>query len=107
MSLVLEIAKEAALRRVADRVRRLDRTYVTRWIAGDLWIVDSLARRYGREAKAWKGTVLETFDALTPDDVLAACRRARPDLADLWDTPEARTKVEAEWRRGRALVENL
>lgn len=107
MDLLVPLAKESVLRKVEDRVRRLDRTYVVRWVAGDMWIVDSLAMKYGREARAMKATVLETFDAITPDDLLAACRRARPDLADLWGTPEARTKIEAEWRRGRALVEKL
>lgn len=41
------------------------------------------------------------------DDLLAVCRRAGPDLADLWDTPEARAKVGRERGRGRALVETL
>jgi len=107
VDLLLPIARDALLRKVEDRVRRLDRAYVVRWVAGDLWIVDALAQKYGREAKAWRGTVLATFDAVSPEEVLAACRRARPDLADLWDTPEARAKVGEEWRRGRALVEAL
>lgn len=107
MDALLPLAKEAVLRKVEDRVRRLDRTYVVRWIAGDMWIVDALALRYGREARALKGMVLETFEVITADDILAACRRVRPDLADIWETPEARAKVEAEVRRGRALVEKL
>jgi len=44
---------------------------------------------------------------MSADELLAACRNARPDLSDLWDTPEARAKVEEELRRARALVENL
>jgi len=107
VGLLQEIAREAALRRVTERVKKLDRAYVTRWIAGDLWIVDTLARDRGREIRAWKPIVLETLDAITPDEVLTACRQARPDLDDLWATPGARTKIEAEWRRGRALVEKM
>jgi len=107
VDLLLPIARDAVLRKVEERVRKLDRAYVVRWIAGDLWIVDALAQKYGREARAWRDMVLETFDAITPEEILAACRRARPDLADLWDTPEARAKVEREWARGRALVEHL
>jgi len=107
VDVLLPLARDAILRKLEDRVRRLDRTYVVRWIAGDLWIVDDLARKYARDLRAYKGTALETFDALTPEDLLAACRRARPDLADVWDTPEARAKVEAEWRRGRAFVAGL
>ena len=107
MSLLLTLAKDAVLRKVGDRVRKLDRGYVVKWMAGDMWIADTLAQKYAREMRAWKGTVLETLDAISPDDVLATCRDARPDLRDLWDTPAARAKLEAEWRRGRAFVERL
>ena len=107
MDLLQGLAKDAVLRKVEDRVRKLDRAYVVRWIAGNLWISDDLTRKYARNLKAWRGTVLETLDALTPAELLEACRRARPDLADLWDTPEATAKVAEEWRRGRAFVEKL
>ncbi len=107
MGFLLEVAKNAVLRKVGERVRKLDRSYVARWVAGELWIADGLARKYEREMKAWKDTVLETLDALTPDELLAACRAARPDLADLWDTPQAREKIRREWERGRAIVETL
>lgn len=107
MDFLVPIAKGAVLKKLEDRVRKLDRAYVVRWIAGDLWLADDLARTYARDLRAMKGTVLETFDAITPNELLAACRRARPDLADLWETPEARAKVDAEWERGRALVEKL
>ncbi len=107
MDLLLPIAKDAALRRVEDRVRKLDRAYVVRWIAGDLWIADDLARKYERDVKAWRGTVVDTLRAIDPAELLAACRRARPDLSDLWDTPEAEAKVAAELARARALVEGM
>ena len=107
MDFLLPIAKEAALKKVQDRVRRLDRAYVVRWVAGDLWIADDLARNYGRDLRAWKGTVLEMLASLSTGELLAACRKARPDLSDLWDTPEAVAKIEEELRRARALVEAL
>lgn len=107
MTFLLGLAKDAMLRKLGERVQKLDRTYVVRWIAGDIWIADTLARNHERELRAWRDTVLETLDSLTPDEMLTACREARPDLEDLWDTPEARTKIEAEWERGRALLQNL
>lgn len=107
MSFLVTVARDAVLRKLGDRVRRLDRTYVVRWMAGNLWIADTLRRKYERELRAWKGTVLETLASITPEEMLAACREARPDLSDLWDTPEAKAKIEAEWVRGRAHVEAL
>ena len=107
MDFLLPIAKDAVLKKLGDRVRRLDRAYVVRWIAGDLWIADDLARKYARDLRAWKGTVLSTLESVDPEEVLAACRSARPDLADLWDTPEAREKIAEEIQRGRTLVEKL
>ena len=107
MSLLLALAKDAVLRKVGDRVKKLDRAYVVRWLEGDLWIADTLGRTYAREMRAWRETVRETLDAITPGELLAACRQARPDLADLWDTQAARAKIEAERERGRAIVERL
>jgi len=88
-------------------VRKLDRSYVQRWMSEDLWIADTIARKYERDVHAWREIVRETLGAITPDELLAACRNARPDLADLWDTDGARTKMHAEWERGRAWVEKL
>ena len=85
----------------------LDRSYVRRWVSEDLWIADAIARKYERDVRAWRETVRETLDAITPDELLAACRAARPDLVDLWDTAQARTKMQAEWERGRAWVDKL
>lgn len=101
------MAKDAVLRKVGDRVRKLDRSYVQRWVSGDLWIADAIARKYERDVRAWRDTVRETLDAITPEDLLAACREARPDLTDLWDTAQAKAKMQAEWERGRAWVETL
>jgi len=92
---------------VGDRVRTLDRSYVQKWMSGDLWISDAIARKYERDVRAWRDIVRETLATITPDDLLAACRTARPDLADLWGTTQARTKMHAEWERGRAWVEKL
>ncbi len=105
MGLLQEIAKDAALRMVAGRMRGLTRADVARWVAGELSVADEVVRDHGREFRAWKEIVLETLDAVTPDELLAACRTARPDLADLLDTPEARAKMAAERERGRALVQ--
>jgi len=88
-------------------VRTLDRSYVQKWMSGDLWISDAIARKYERDVRAWRDIVRETLATITPDDLLAACRTARPDLADLWGTAQARTKMQAEWERGRAWVEKL
>ena len=107
MDSLLPLAKGAVLKKVEDRVRALDRTYVVRWIAGNLWLADDLARKYARDIRAWKGTVLQMLATVSVTELLAACRNARPDLADLWDTPEARAKIEEELRRARALVEKL
>lgn len=107
MSFLLPIAKEAVLRKLGDRVRSLDRGYVVRWMEGEFWIADTLGRKYTREMRAWKQTVLETLDVVTPEEMLEACRDARPDLRDLWSKPEARARIEEEWKRGRAFVEGL
>lgn len=107
LAFLLTLAKDAVLRKVGERVRKLDRSYVKKWVSGDLWISDSIARKYERDVRAWRDTVRVTLDAITPEELLAACRDARPDLADLWDTPQARTKMQAEWERGRAWVESL
>jgi hypothetical protein len=64
-------------------------------------------QKYGREMRAWKEAVQATLEAITPEELLAACREARPDLADVWDTPGARTKMTAERERGRAWLERL
>ena len=92
---------------MGDRVRKLDRSYVQKWVSGDLWITDAIAMKYERDVRAWRDTVRETLASITPDDLLATCREARPDLTDLWDTELARTKMQAEWERGRAWVDRL
>jgi len=69
--------------------------------------MQTIARKYERDVHAWRNVVRDTLATITPEDLLAACRNARPDLADVWGTAEARTKMQAEWERGRAWVERL
>lgn len=107
MSLLLPIAKDAVLRKLGDRVRKLDRSYVVRWLDGEFWLVDTLGPKYAGEMRAWKSTVMDTLESITTDEVLDACRSARPDLSDLWDTPRARERIGEEWTKGKAFVEEL
>lgn len=107
MSLLLEMAREAVLAKVAQRVGRLSREYVEGWVRGEFSLVDRVAERHGTEIRAWKDVVVETMRALTVEDLLDVCRATRPDFADLWDTDGARDRLAGEWSRAQEYVKGL
>lgn len=107
MSLLLDMAREAVLAKVQQRVSRLSRHYVERWIAGEFSLVDRVARRHENDIKAWQDVVLQTMDALTVEELLAVCQEARPDFEDLWRSEGAHARLSDEWGTAREYVQGL
>ncbi len=107
MSLLLDMAREAVLAKVGQRVGRLSRDYVEGWIRGDFSLVDRVARRHENDIRAWREVVLKTIDALTVDELLERCQATRPDFEDLWASEGARARLSEEWDRARAYVRGL
>lgn len=107
MSLLLDMAREAVLAKVSQRVGRLSREYVEGWIRGDFSLVDRVARRHENDIRAWREVVLQTIDALTVDELLKRCQATRPDFDDLWTSEGARIRLTEEWDRARAYVRGL
>ncbi len=107
MSLLLDMAREAVLAKVARRVKSLSRGYVEGWIRGDFSIVDHMARKHKKEIRAWRDVVLGTMDSLTVDELLKACHEARPDFRDLWESEGARRRLTEEWSKAHAYVKGL
>lgn len=107
MSLLLDMAREAVLAKVAQRASRLSREYVEGWIRGEFSLVDRVARRHENDIRAWKEVVLQTIDALTVEELLEKCRDVRPDLQDLWASDGAHARLSEEWGRAREYVRGL
>jgi hypothetical protein len=105
--LLLELAKEAFSKQVAQRVRPLSRGYVERWMKGELWLYPDVVRRHGTELRAFKPVVLEVLRTTSIDEMLDICRRTRPDLTYLWHDPAARTKLAREIEEAEKSVEAL
>ncbi len=94
--LLLELAKEAFEKQVAKRVRPLSRSFVEKWMKGDLWLYPDVVRRHGTELHAYKPVVLEVLRSTSVEEMLDICRKTRPDLTYLWHDPAARAKLTKE-----------
>lgn len=105
--LLLTLAKDAFERQIERRVRPLARSYVERWTAGELWLYISVVREHATELRMFKPVVLETLRNTTVEEMLAICRRTRPDLDDLWSRPAAREKLTKEIEESIVAVEGL
>lgn len=106
-SLLLDLAKNAFANQVAKRVRPLARSFVERWLQGEFWLYPDVVRRHATELRAFRPVVLEVLRASRVDDMLAICRRTRPDLNDLWDRPAARAKLTREIEEAVRAVDAL
>lgn len=107
LPLFLSLAKDAFARQVERRVRPLARSYVERWAACELWLHTSVVRDHATELRMFKPVVLETLRNTTVEEMVAICRRTRPDLNDLWSQPAARAKLTQEIERSIVAVERL
>ncbi len=105
--LFLDLAKDAFRRQIAKRVRPLARSYVERWTGGEFWLYSSVVNRHRSELRAYRDVVLETLRSMSVAEMLAICRRERPDLDDLWSKPAARERLEQERDRAVDFVERL
>lgn len=104
-ALLFDLANDAFHRQIERRVRPLARSYVERWLAGEFWLYEDVVRRHGTELHAYKALVLEVLRKSRADELLRICRRTRPDLADLWDAPAARERLEREIEASLRAVE--
>ncbi len=107
MTLLVDMAREAMLAKVGQRVKPLSRGYIERWIQGEFSLVDRVAKKHEMEIRAWKSVVLSVMETLGVDDLLAACKTARPDFTDLWESEGARRRLKEEWTKARGYVEGL
>jgi hypothetical protein len=107
LSLLVTMAREATLAKVAQRVRPLSRGYVERWIGGEFSLADQVLLRHANDIRGYKDLVLQTMDSLTVDDLLAKCEATRPDLEDLWGSDGAHHRLSGEWEKARAEVADL
>lgn len=107
MTLLQDMAREAVLAKVGQRVKPLSKGYVERWIQGEFSLVDRVAKKHEMEIRAWKGVVLKTMETLGVDDLLDACKGARPEFIDLWESDGARKRLKEEWTRAHAYVKGL
>lgn len=105
--LLLDLAKESFRQQVAKRVRPLARSYVERWMGGELWLYPSVIQRHQNELHSYKTVVIETLRKTSLDEILSICIKTRPDLEDLWKRPAARDKLRKELERAIAAVEIL
>lgn len=104
-ALLLELAKDSFRQQIAKRVRPLARSYVEKWMKCELWLYSSVIQRHSNELHSYKAVVLQTLRTTSLDDMLLICRTTRPDLADLWARPEARTKLQKEIEKAIEAVE--
>ncbi len=107
MSLLVTMAREATLAKVAQRVRPLSRGYVERWIGGEFSLADQVVQKHANDIRAYQDLVLQTMDSLTVEDLLRKCEETRPDLGDLWGSDGARQRLGEEWQEARAYVAGL
>jgi hypothetical protein len=73
----------------------------------ELWLYSSVVQRHATELRSYKQVVIETLHMTTLDEMLSICRTTRPDLDDLWKTPEARAKLGKEIERAVTAVREL
>jgi len=105
--LLLSLAKEAFRKQVSKRVRPLARGFVERWMACELWLYPAVVQRHGNELHTYRTVVLEVLRGTSLDDMLEICRETRPDLADLWSKPAARSKLSKELSKSIEAVERI
>jgi len=105
--LLLALAKEAFVRQVARRVRPLARSYVERWMGCEFWLYRSVVRDHAAELRTYGGIVLEVLRSTPVEELLRICRETRPDLDDLWATPQARAKLVRELEEAANAVQAL
>jgi hypothetical protein len=103
--LLLQLATTAFRQQIAKRVRPLARSYVERWMRCELWLYSSVVQRHGNELHSYREVVLEVLRRTKIDELLTICRETRPDLADLWASPAARTKLAKEIEKSIEAVE--
>ncbi|MEE9593311.1 MAG: hypothetical protein V3W28_07005 [Thermoplasmata archaeon] len=107
MSLLVTMAREATLAKVAQRVRPLSRGYVERWIGGEFSLADQVVQRHANDIRAYQELVLQTMDGLSVEELLLKCEETRPDLGDLWGSKKAHARLSEEWSQARAHVAAL
>ena len=104
-ALLLELARDSFRQQIAKRVRPLARSFVEKWMRCELWLYSSVIQRHSNELHSYKAVVLQTLRTTSLEDMLAICRTTRPDLADLWSKPAARTKLQKEIEKAIEAVE--
>jgi hypothetical protein len=88
-----EIVKVAFLNRIEHGFREASDEWLKKWERGEVSILDDFIVPYEDEIRAHKEFALSAVERITIEDLLHCAQVARHELSDLWESSNARDRM--------------
>lgn len=102
-----QIIKKVFWSKVKQALKETSADWIRGWVRGEESFIDTYIKPREEDLKGYNDVILDLLDSTTPDNFLEKCRKARPDLTDLWNKEETRKAVEKEIQNMKRYVETL
>jgi hypothetical protein len=83
------------------------REWAGKWLKGEVSLAMDVLRPRAEHLRQYKFLALEVLKRLDVEGFRRACNGGRPELKDVWDSPEAGRRIEEEIEAIRMLIEGL
>jgi len=100
---VLSEIESSLEEREPDEVRK----WAAKWLKGEVSLAVDVLRPRAEQLRQYKFLALEVLKRLDVASFRKACHNGRPELKEVWDSPEAEKRIEEELASIKALLEGL
>lgn len=102
-----QIIKKVFWSKVKQALEDTSEDWIRRWVKGEESFLDTYIKPRKEDLKGYKDLILDLLNSTTPTTFLEKCKKARPDLNDLWKKEETLNAIEKEIKNMKLYVDKL
>lgn len=102
-----QIIKKVFWSKIKQALKDSSADWIGGWVEGEKSLIDTYIKPRKEDVKGYKDVILDLLNSTSPDRFLEECKKARPDLNDLWKKEETLKAIEKEINNMKKYVEKL
>lgn len=102
-----QMIKKVFWDKVKQALKDTSADWIEGWVKGEKSFINRYIKPNKDDLKRYKDVIIDLLDSTTPETFLEKCRKARPDLNDLWKKEKTFKAIEKEIKNIKKYVDKL